>query len=105
MRLGWYGDDFTGATDTLATAALAQWRSLLFLGVPTPRRMSQEGELAAIGIAGSARTMAPPEIERELVPVGAVFPRVGGSVLLSNCCSTFDISPRFGRVGQALRSS
>ena len=34
--LGWYGDDFTGATDTLATLAHAQWRALLFLGVPTP---------------------------------------------------------------------
>ncbi|WP_313389069.1 hypothetical protein, partial [Achromobacter aegrifaciens] len=28
-RLGWYGDDFTGATDTLAETARAGLRSLL----------------------------------------------------------------------------
>src|SRR3546814_13755578 len=103
MKLGWYGDDFTGATDTLATAALAQWRSLLFLGVPTPRRMSQAGELDAIGIAGSARTMAPPEMERELVPVGEFFQRVGVSVLLYKCCSYFDSSHALGSLGEAIK--
>ncbi len=37
LRIAYYGDDFTGATDTLATAARAGLRSLLFLGLPTRR--------------------------------------------------------------------
>ena len=28
IRLGWYGDDFTGATDTLACLAQAGWRAM-----------------------------------------------------------------------------
>ncbi|MCG2606773.1 MAG: four-carbon acid sugar kinase family protein, partial [Achromobacter sp.] len=47
-RVTWYGDDFTGATDTLAHVALAGWRSLLFLGVPTPRQLERAGPLDAL---------------------------------------------------------
>ncbi len=35
LKITFYGDDFTGATDTLATAARAGLRALLFLGLPT----------------------------------------------------------------------
>jgi hypothetical protein len=57
-RVCWYGDDFTGATDTLAEVARAGLRGLLFLGVPTPEQLRRAGPLDAIGIAGSARAGA-----------------------------------------------
>jgi uncharacterized protein YgbK (DUF1537 family) len=34
-RLGWYGDDFTGATDTLACVAEAGLRTMLFTRLPS----------------------------------------------------------------------
>src|SRR5919198_1165642 len=39
-RFAWYGDDFTGATDTLATWAERGYRALLFLRVPTPAQLA-----------------------------------------------------------------
>jgi len=102
VRLGWYGDDFTGATDTLAVAAQAGWRSLLFLGVPTDRHRALAGELDALGIAGSARAMSPERMARELAPVGEYFRGEGVSVLLYKCCSTFDSSPDVGSLGAAM---
>lgn len=102
IKLGWYGDDFTGATDTLAVAARAGWRTLLFLGVPAPAHLASVGQLDAIGIAGSARTMTPVQMQDELAPVGAFFKQVGVSVLLYKCCSTFDSSPELGSIGAAV---
>ena len=44
-RIAYYGDDFTGATDTLATATRGGLRAMLFLRVPTPEMLSVAGEL------------------------------------------------------------
>ena len=56
---GFYGDDFTGATDTLAHLARAGLRTMLFFVPPDAARLSMLGRLDAIGIAGAARTMPP----------------------------------------------
>ena len=40
---GWYGDDFTGATDTLAVLAQAGLRAMLFLGVPGNEALAAAG--------------------------------------------------------------
>ncbi|HEY6136032.1 MAG TPA: four-carbon acid sugar kinase family protein, partial [Rubrivivax sp.] len=45
LRYAWYGDDFTGASDTLATLAVAGRRALLFLGVPTAAQRAAAGPL------------------------------------------------------------
>ena len=58
-RIGWYGDDFTGATDTLATLAERGLKALLFLRIPSAAQLSAAGPLDALGIAGAARSMAP----------------------------------------------
>ena len=67
-RIAWYGDDFTGATDTLATATQGGLRALLFLRVPTPEMLAAAGALDCIGIAGASRSMAPADMENELRP-------------------------------------
>ena len=41
LKIAYYGDDFTGATDTLATAARAGLRTLLFLGLPSPAQLER----------------------------------------------------------------
>ncbi|MCI1835036.1 MAG: four-carbon acid sugar kinase family protein [Achromobacter ruhlandii] len=100
--VAWYGDDFTGATDTLAHVALAGWRSLLFLGVPTPRQLERAGPLDAIGIAGAARGMAPDAMTAELRMAGRFLAATGARILHYKCCSTFDSAPHVGSIGAAV---
>ncbi|OWT65682.1 four-carbon acid sugar kinase family protein [Candidimonas nitroreducens] len=102
LKIAWYGDDFTGASDTLAVAARAGLRSMLFLDVPDARRLAQAGPLDALGIAGSARTMAPAALRAEMARVGDFFRGLGAPVLHYKCCSTFDSSPTVGSIGAAL---
>jgi uncharacterized protein YgbK (DUF1537 family) len=56
VRLGWYGDDFTGATDTLAVLTQAGLRAMLFLGVPGERQLARAADAWA---APSTRSASP----------------------------------------------
>jgi uncharacterized protein YgbK (DUF1537 family) len=103
-RIVYYADDFTGATDTLANAARAGLRTLLFLALPTAAQRERAGELDCLGIAGAARAMAPEEMAAELAPVGEFFAASGARVLHYKCCSTFDSAPLVGSIGQAVRT-
>ena len=102
-RVCWYGDDFTGATDTLAEVARAGLRGLLFLGVPSREQLRRAGPLDAIGIAGAARAMTPADMETELRAVGRFMAGTGARVLHYKCCSTFDSAPHVGSIGVAIR--
>ena len=101
-RIGYYGDDFTGATDTLMTATRAGLRTVLFLGVPTQAQLEAAGPLDCLGIAGVARSMTNAEMETELAPVGAFFAESGVPVVHYKTCSTFDSSPAIGSIGVAV---
>jgi uncharacterized protein YgbK (DUF1537 family) len=99
----WYGDDFTGASDTLATFASSGLRTVLCLGVPRADRLGALGPLDAVGIAGAARTMSPEEMIGELEPVGRYAAASRVPLLHYKCCSTFDSSPEIGSIGTAMR--
>ncbi len=99
----WYGDDFTGATDTLAEVARAGLRGLLFLSVPSSAQLERAGPLDAIGIAGAARGMSPEEMASELRAVGEFMAGTGARVLHYKCCSTFDSAPHVGSIGAAVQ--
>lgn len=99
----WYGDDFTGASDTLATFAAAGLRALLFLGVPSPDQFEAAGPLDVLGIAGAARALGPAMITEEIEPVGRFAASLQVPVLHYKCCSTFDSSPTVGSLGIALQ--
>ncbi len=101
-RVCFYGDDFTGATDTLATATEAGLRSLLFLRVPDRRQLGAAGELDCLGIAGAARSMAPDDMREELEPVARFFAGLQPPVTHYKICSTFDSAPHVGNIGTAL---
>lgn len=103
-RYGWYGDDFTGATDTLATLAEAGQRALLFLQIPTAQQLARAGSLDAVGIAGATRAMAPEAMARELDEAGDFFAGLGIGLLHYKCCSTFDSAPEVGSLGAAARA-
>jgi uncharacterized protein YgbK (DUF1537 family) len=100
----YYGDDFTGATDTLGTAARAGLRALLFLKTPDAARLERAGPLDVLGIAGAARAMTPQEMQAELAPVAALFRSLGARVLHYKTCSTFDSAPHIGSIGAAVRA-
>ncbi|MES2249645.1 MAG: four-carbon acid sugar kinase family protein [Pseudomonadota bacterium] len=100
----YYGDDFTGATDTLGTAARAGLRALLFLKTPDAARIERAGPLDVLGIAGAARAMTPEAMQAELVPVAALFRSLGARVLHYKTCSTFDSAPHIGSIGAAVRA-
>ncbi len=101
-KIAFYGDDFTGATDTLSTAARAGLRTVLFLGLPTQAQLERAGPLDCLGIAGAARAMTPDEMLVELAPVGAFFARLGARVVHYKTCSTFDSAPHVGSIGAAI---
>ncbi len=99
---GWYGDDLTGATDTLAAIARRGQRAFLFLSVPSAQHLAAVGPLDAIGIAGAARTMNPGEMRRALPPIGRFFSERGIRLLHYKCCSTFDSAPQVGNLAAAI---
>jgi uncharacterized protein YgbK (DUF1537 family) len=103
-RYGWYGDDFTGATDTLATWAERGYRALLFLRVPTPEQVAAAGALDAIGLAGATRAMAPNAAAEALDRAGCFFAGQRVDLLHYKCCSTFDSAPHVGSIGAAART-
>lgn len=99
---GWYGDDFTGSTDTLATLAERGFRALLFLRQPNEAQLAAAGPLDAIGIAGASRAMAPEAIAAELTAIGRFFAGQGVRLMHYKCCSTFDSAPHIGSIGAAI---
>jgi 3-oxoisoapionate kinase len=103
VKYVWYGDDFTGASDTLATFASSGLRTVLCLGVPRTDRLKALGPLDAVGIAGASRTMSPEQMISELEPVGRYAVATQAPLLHYKCCSTFDSSPCIGSLGAAMR--
>jgi uncharacterized protein YgbK (DUF1537 family) len=101
---GWYGDDFTGATDTLASLAERDIRALLFLRIPTAEQIAAAGPLDAIGIAGATRSMTPDAMATELAAAGRFLADTGIGILHYKCCSTFDSASHVGSLGAAARA-
>ncbi len=99
---GWFGDDFTGATDTLATLAEAGRTALLFLGIPTAEQLEAAGPLDAVGIAGATRSLPPAEMTPVLDAAGRFFASLGVRLMHYKCCSTFDSAPDVGSIGAAV---
>jgi uncharacterized protein YgbK (DUF1537 family) len=102
VRLAYYGDDFTGSTDTLAAAVAAGWRAALFMDVPDAQDMARFGPLDCVGVAGTARAMAPQEMDLALPRVFAGLAATGAAVVHYKTCSTFDSAPHVGSIGHAV---
>ncbi|WP_347558826.1 four-carbon acid sugar kinase family protein [Robbsia sp. KACC 23696] len=99
---GFYGDDFTGATDTLAHLSRAGFRTMLFFNPPTDAQLEAVGPLDAIGVASSTRAMGPAAIKAQLTDAGARFAALGVRLFHYKICSTFDSSPDIGSIGAAV---
>lgn len=98
----WYGDDFTGASDTLATLSQGGLSALLLLEPPPPQRLAQLNGIQAIGLAGATRSMGPAALRRALIPAVDFFAAIKPGLLHYKICSTFDSSPHTGNIAVAL---
>ena len=102
LRLGFYGDDFTGSTDALAALSAAGLRTVLFIDPPTAAQLARFPGLQVVGVAGRTRSLAVEEMAAELRPVFARFAELGCPLVHYKTCSTFDSSPAIGSIGRAI---
>ena len=102
LRLVFYGDDFTGATDALEVLSLAGLKCALFLQVPDAAVLAKYHGLDAFGIAGDSRTMSPEEMTEQLPAVLHRLASAGAPLVHYKVCSTFDSSPAIGSIGRVM---
>ncbi|WP_019937669.1 four-carbon acid sugar kinase family protein [Bordetella sp. FB-8] len=102
-RIAYYGDDFTGATDTLSVAVRGGLRAALFLQTPGPADLAAFGELDCVGLAGGARSWSPQEMDLRLPDIYAALAATGAQAVHYKTCSTFDSAPHVGSIGRAVR--
>jgi 3-oxoisoapionate kinase len=98
----YYGDDFTGSTDVLEVLAGNGVPTVLFLGMPTERRLAGFSECRAIGIAGESRSRGTEWMSGRLPAIFESLKRYGAPICQYKICSTFDSSPETGSIGRAL---
>lgn len=104
IRLAFYGDDFTGASDNAAQYARHGLRTLLYFDNPLEAELARAAQsYDVIGVAGIARSLPPDAMAEELVPVLRNFQKLGVPFIQYKCCSTFDSSPGIGSLGAAIR--
>ncbi len=104
IRLAFYGDDFTGASDNAAQYARHGLRTLLFFSNPGADVLAKAAaSYDVIGVAGTARSLPPSAMTDELMPVLENFRQLGVNFIQYKCCSTFDSSPAIGSLGEAIR--
>ncbi|MCA0961984.1 four-carbon acid sugar kinase family protein [Salipiger bermudensis] len=92
-RIVFIGDDFTGASDSLATYERAGMSTRMVLG-----DAGNDG-LEALGLPTDLRSLAP---ERARDEIASLWPRVAAEapeVIHFKVCSTFDSAPEVGSIG------
>jgi 3-oxoisoapionate kinase len=102
LLLAYYGDDFTGSTDTMEVMTFNGLPTVLFVEPPTRERLAQFADRRAIGIAGTARSETPEWMDANLPGIFAQLAGLGAPILQYKVCSTFDSSPTVGSIGRAL---
>lgn len=101
--LTFYGDDFTGSTDSMEALVLGGVPTVLFLKPPTPDFVAERfPHLRALGVAGVSRSMSPEQMATELPPIFNALAAFKAPLVHYKVCSTFDSSPTVGSIGQAL---
>ncbi|SFG55576.1 Uncharacterized conserved protein YgbK, DUF1537 family [Halopelagius inordinatus] len=100
--VAFYGDDFTGSTDVLESLSRNGVDTVLFLDVPDRSDVERFGEVEAIGVAGTSRSMTPDEMDERLPAVFEALGEFDPELVQYKVCSTFDSSPTVGSIGRAI---
>lgn len=103
LLLAFYGDDFTGSTDAMEALSRSGYRTVLFLEAPSAGMLKRFEGIRCIGVAGTSRAKNPEDLAQEVKPVMEVLSQLPVSVIHYKTCSTFDSSPEFGSIGEAIR--
>ncbi|HZH26105.1 MAG TPA: four-carbon acid sugar kinase family protein [Azospirillaceae bacterium] len=103
VPIGFYADDFTGASANLLEFHRRGLGGLLFVDTPAPERLAPHlDRLDVVGIAGISRSLAPRDMTREVRPALERLRDLGCRVVQYKICSTFDSSPQRGSFGPVL---
>lgn len=94
-------DDFTGASDTLATLARAGLSTRLFLRASEAVAAARSERLHAVGVATSLRAMTRAEARTTMEEIAPQLASLGARFAHFKICSTFDSSPDVGNVCEA----
>lgn len=100
--VAFYGDDFTGSTDVLESLSRNGVDTVLFLDVPDRSDVERFGEVDAVGVAGTSRSMTPSEMDERLPAVFEALAEFDPKLVHYKVCSTFDSSPTVGSIGRAI---
>nr|WP_111300317.1 four-carbon acid sugar kinase family protein [Paracoccus saliphilus] len=100
MSYVFVADDFTGASDTLATLARGGLRTRLFLDVPPPDAVR---DLDAWGVATDARSLDQDGMKALARRIGTALLPHRPEFLHVKICSTFDSSETIGNVALLVR--
>lgn len=103
LRVGFYGDDFTGSVDVLLQFARHGWSGRLFVGVPDAGMLRDAAASHdVVGIAGIARSLPTAEIEAEVRPALEALLALRPRVIQYKACSTADSSAEIGSIGRVV---
>lgn len=103
LRVGYYGDDFTGSVDVLLQFARHGWTGRLFVGLPDDAELrAAAAEHDVVGIAGIARSLPTNRIDEELRPALEALRALGPQIIQYKACSTADSSPTIGSIGRVI---
>ncbi len=95
------GDDFTGASDSLATLAQTGRRARLFLAPPETEAAIG---LDAVGVATDLRAAEPAAIRARLATLARDLVALRPRILHYKVCSTFDSAPHVGNIAAAMQT-
>ena len=102
LLLTFYGDDFTGSTDSMEALSLNGVPTVLFLEPPEADDVARFATCRALGVAGISRSQTPEWMSRELPPVFARLQQCAAPFCHYKVCSTFDSAPGVGSIGRAI---
>lgn len=102
IRLGFYGDDFTGSTDAMEVTAFAGLKTVLFTRTPDHDDLAAFADYDVVGIAGTARARCPAWMDARLPTAFEVLAALSPRVVQYKVCSTFDSAPHIGSIGRAI---
>ncbi|MRH41249.1 four-carbon acid sugar kinase family protein [Aquibacillus halophilus] len=103
LKLCFYGDDFTGSTDSMEALTNSGLRTVLFLQVPSPDLLNNKfSDVQCFGVAGVSRQMDTTEMENDLRPILEKLMTFDTQIVHYKTCSTFDSSPKVGSIGKVI---
>nr|WP_314845453.1 four-carbon acid sugar kinase family protein [uncultured Microbacterium sp.] len=103
VRVGYYGDDFTGSVDVLLQFARHGWSGRLFVGIPDAALLRDAAAAHdVVGIAGIARSLPTADIDAEVRPALEALRELRPHLIQYKACSTADSSPSIGSIGRVL---